>query len=326
MGNNNEKIDFVITWLDGTDKQWIAQKDEAYTKFSISHKTDNDANSACRYRDMDLLQYWFRGVEKFAPWVNKIYFVTCGQKPEWLNENHPKLVFVDHKDYIPSEYLPTFNSIPIELNLHRIHSLSEHFVLFNDDMFLIKPVTPEHFFKNGDPVIPNNLNICRFYRNDIWSRICINDYCTVNEHFDIKKSIWDNRKKWFSISALGVKEACMNFFRYKLNKTLSINGYEHLAYPHLKSTMQEVWNECPDIMEETSKFRFRSDAQVNHWLMMAWNLAKGRFYPIKDGKRGKLVHVSSGTLETILNLIFRLCLCLSIKNDKNREGTIKVSG
>lgn len=56
-----------------------------------------------------------------------------GQKPERLNENHPKLVLMNHKDYIPSDYLPTFNSQTIKLNLHRIPDLSEKFVLFIDD-------------------------------------------------------------------------------------------------------------------------------------------------------------------------------------------------
>jgi hypothetical protein len=59
-------------------------------------------------------------VEKYAPWVNRVFFITCGQCPPWLNRNHPKLRLVDHKDFIPLEYLPTFNSMTIELNLHRI--------------------------------------------------------------------------------------------------------------------------------------------------------------------------------------------------------------
>jgi len=72
-------------------------------------------------------------VEQFAPWVRKIHFVTCGQKPEWLNADHPKLSLVNHSDYIPQQFLPTFNSSLIEIYLHRIPDLTEHFVYFNDD-------------------------------------------------------------------------------------------------------------------------------------------------------------------------------------------------
>lgn len=297
------KIDFVITWLDGADPQWIARKDEVYKKLNPSENTADDANSDCRYRDMGVLHYWFRGVEKFAPWVNKIYFVTCGQKPAWLNENHPKLVLVNHDDFIPADYLPTFNSIPIELNLHRISSLSEYFVLFNDDFFLIKPIVPKYFFKNGEPVLPASLNICRFYVNNHWSKVCLNTYCTVNERLDIRKLIWENRRKWFNIPALGAKDAFMNYLRYKINKTFSVNSYEHISCPHLKSTMQEVWLECPEILDATCKSQFRSDVQVNHWLMLAWNLAKGRFYPVRLGKRGAFYQISKDSIGNIVDSI-----------------------
>lgn len=122
-------IDFVIPWVDGSDLEWRKSKNK------YSGKIDEPVDiTDARYRDWDILKYWFRGVEKYAPWVHKIYFVTCGQKPDWLNENHDKLVLVNHEDYIPHEYLPTFSSHTIELNFHRIKNLSEHFVYFNDDV------------------------------------------------------------------------------------------------------------------------------------------------------------------------------------------------
>ena len=104
-----------------------------------------------RYREWDTLRYWFRAVEKYAPWVNQVYFVTCGHVPKWLNMDAPKLHFVRHQDYIPEQYLPTFSSHPIELNLHRIEGLSEHFVYFNDDFYLTAPVQETDFFVNGLP-------------------------------------------------------------------------------------------------------------------------------------------------------------------------------
>ena len=71
-----EKIDFVLTWVDGSDPDWLAQRRE----YQPGRGTDAGES---RYRDWDNLQYWFRGVEKFAPWVNKIYFVTWGHVPKW---------------------------------------------------------------------------------------------------------------------------------------------------------------------------------------------------------------------------------------------------
>jgi hypothetical protein len=126
------EIDFVLTWVDGSDPVWQAER----AKYDTSGITGNNAH----YRDWGTLKYWFRSVERFAPWVRKIHFVTCGQVPEWMNTEHPKLNLVNHADYIPAEYLPTFSANPIELNFHRIAGLSEQFVYFNDDTFLSSPV------------------------------------------------------------------------------------------------------------------------------------------------------------------------------------------
>ena len=83
-----EKIDFVIMWVDGSDPKWLAEKNK-YSEKKVS--IDDGIN---RYRDMNLLKYWFRGVEKYTPWVNKIYFVTWGHLPKWLDTSNPKLVIV----------------------------------------------------------------------------------------------------------------------------------------------------------------------------------------------------------------------------------------
>lgn len=312
-------IDFVLPWVDGSDPKWQAKREETLQKAGKILDSGDDGNSACRYRDMDTLRYWFRSVEECAPWVNKVFFVTCGQTPDWLNVNHPKLVLINHEDYMPSDYLPTFNSRPIELNLHRISELSEHFVLFNDDVFLLNPVRPDIFFFNGSPVLPCNMNICRFYGNNTWSKVCFNDFCTVNDHFDLKDSIWSNRDKWFSIRSLGFKIALMNYIRFKINKSFSINGYEHLAHPHLKSTFEEVWSVCPDVLDFSSRSQFRSVLQVNHWLMIAWNMAKGSFSPIRPGERGTLMQVSSETIEKIVNTIKNRSVTQISMNDSYRN-------
>ena len=73
--------------------------------------------------------------------------LTHGHLPKWLNINNPKLNIAKHSDFIPKEYLPTFSSHSIELNLHRIEGLVERFVYFNDDMFLLRPVKRELFLQ-----------------------------------------------------------------------------------------------------------------------------------------------------------------------------------
>lgn len=143
-----DKIDFVVTWVNGADKRWQAKRAE-FDNRSLS-KAGMSSDKA--YRDWGTFKYWFRGVEKFAPWINKVYLVTDDQIPTWLNIDHEKLVVIDHTDIIAKEYLPVFNSNAIEMNLHRIKGLAENFVYFNDDMYLTAPVAPTDFFQAGLPV------------------------------------------------------------------------------------------------------------------------------------------------------------------------------
>ena len=74
--------------------------------------------------------------------MRRIHLVTAGQVPDWLDTDHPMVNLVDHAQILPAEGLPTFNSHAIETSLHRIDGLAEHFVYFNDDFLLGRPVRP----------------------------------------------------------------------------------------------------------------------------------------------------------------------------------------
>ena len=111
------EIDFVVTWLDSNDPEW----QEAYFKYKPDSK---GPKGNARFRNMDIFRYWFRAVELYAPWVNKVYLITNGKFPSWINTENKKLVLVKHSDYIPQDYLPTFSSCTIELFMHRIQGLS----------------------------------------------------------------------------------------------------------------------------------------------------------------------------------------------------------
>src|SRR5690606_10093694 len=140
-------IDFVVTWVDMDDPKW--KRDFA----KYSGKIDNSKNETteARFRDHGLLKYWFRGVEKFAPWVRNIHFVTCGQQPEWLDTSHPKLRMVNHEDYIPKQFLPCFNSSLIAIYLHGSRWLAEHVVYFDDDFDISEILPVSRCFSNGVP-------------------------------------------------------------------------------------------------------------------------------------------------------------------------------
>ena len=299
-----EKIDFVLPWLNDEDPHWRIEK-KRWEEMTLGQSSSaEDANGFFRYRsDTEMLRYWFRSIETFAPWVNRIHFVTCGQKPVWLNENHHKLNIVNHVDFIPNDYLPTFNANTIEMHFHRIPNLSDRFVYFNDDTFLLRPVEASFYFKGGMPVLINNLR----YPDDIgynnWSRLVFNDYCIVNRSFNVGKSIWENRKKWFNVSLLGYKRARRNLICFLANRTLPVGKFGHLANPHLKSSFEEIWERWPDVLDTTCSHKFRADDQVNQWLAVAWNLAKGCFSPSHENDRGKHWNISTNNIDEINDCI-----------------------
>lgn len=149
---NKEKIDLVYLWCDNSDKNWSEKKAYWQKQLGLTPDTEN-STADCRFRNNDELKYSLRSIEKFAPWINKIFIVTDNQIPNWLDTNNPKIEVVFHKDFIEEEYLPCFNSVALEFHLHKIKGLSEYFLYANDDMFLGRPAKKTDFFnKLGNPI------------------------------------------------------------------------------------------------------------------------------------------------------------------------------
>lgn len=146
----NVPIDVVYTWVDGADPDWVATKREALVNRGESPGTD-DSDDAARFRSHDELKFSLRSLEVYAPWVRKIYIVTAGQRPAWLNDEHPKIQLIDHRDiFTDPSVLPVFNSHAIESQLHHIPGLAEHYLYLNDDVFFGRPVSKDLFFqRNG---------------------------------------------------------------------------------------------------------------------------------------------------------------------------------
>ncbi|MDE6864917.1 MAG: Stealth CR1 domain-containing protein, partial [Alistipes sp.] len=243
------EIDFVITWVDMNDPEWQAE----FSRYSGDKGNTKNGVSEARFRDYGFLKYWFRGVEKFAPWVRKIHFVTSGQKPEWLDAENPKIHLVRHEDYIPKQFLPTYNSVVIERYVHQIPGLAEHFVYFNDDFYLINNIDTDRFFRNGLPC-----DIAVFQYNPSWSqwyRRIKNNIGIINRHFDKREVMARFHDKWFDKS-YGSK-ALWNYLLKPYGKFITLRT-PHNAQPYLKSTFEEVWAVAEKELTETSANRFRA--------------------------------------------------------------------
>lgn len=264
------EIDFIVTWVDMADPEW--QKE--FAQYSTQKTEEKNGVSDARFRDAGFLKFWFRGVEKFAPWVRKIHFVTSGQKPEWLDTSNPKLHLVSHKDFIPQEFLPTYNSVVIERYIHRIPGLSDHFVYFNDDFYIIRPVSTERFFLNGLP-----RDIAVFQYNPSWSqwyRRIKNNVRLINRHFDKNEVMRQFHEKWFNPLYEGKDR--MNRLLRPYGKFITLRT-PHNAQPYLKSTFEEVWDAEGEELTVTSRNRFRASDDYTPELFRTWQICRGNFEP-----------------------------------------------
>jgi hypothetical protein len=281
---DNTEIDFIIPWVDGADPKWIEER-----RLYREDKSDDSV----RFRDWGLLKYWFRGVEKYASWVHAIYFVTWGHVPDWLNIDHPKLHIVKHSDYIPDRYRPTYSSHVIELNIHRIKNLSEHFVYFNDDLFLINKTEKTDFFVNGLPC-----DLAVLYPNHVNGTDCQFDHILLNtneffaRHFDYRKLFKTDMDKWLTLK-----------YGKNLLKTLLLLPFpefpglmmHHQPQSFLKSAFLEVWDAEPDLLNATCNHKFRTETDINQFIMRYWQIGTGRFAPYNIMKRGTYTTINTQT-------------------------------
>lgn len=286
------------------DPAWQAK----FSKYSNNKNNTKNGVSEARFRDNGFLRYWFRGVEKFAPWVRKIHFVTDGQKPEWLDANNPKINLVNHKDFIPAQFLPTYNSVVIERYIHKIPGLAEHFVYFNDDFYIINNVPEERFFRNGLPC-----DIAVFTYNPTWSqwyRRVKNNTRIINRHFNKREVMSLHRDKWFDKS-YGFK-AKWNYLLKYYGKFVTLRT-PHNAQPYLKTTFNEVWAAAEKELTETSANRFRSLTDYTPELFRTWQICKGNFVPYntyRDTKMFPLMIRSKQAIKAIYRQSYTL-ICLN---------------
>ena len=305
-------IDIVIPWVDGSDPAWQAEKAK------YSGKRTDDSDSVNRYRDWGLMPYWFRSIESYAPWVRMIHFVTWGHVPAFLNIENPKLHIVNHKDFIPAEYLPTFSSHVIELNVHRIPDLSEQFILMNDDTFIIRNMSESAFFQRGLPCtyggeVPIHLS----GSIGTWLHAAVNDLGVVNAHFPKREATALHRRKYVNSSYRWQD----NLRTWMLEELFPdyFTGFKNLHAPaaYLKSTFQDVWDAEPEILDSTCRNRFRSNSDVNQWVMLWWQVASGTFMPYNtDNVVMNAVPDSVGTLCEIIRGQKHDMLCI---NDPDGE-------
>ena len=232
--SSNFSIDAVILWVDGNDPLHQAK----ILPYLEDKSKINNTKFKTRYNQVNEIKFTIDSIIKYASFVNNIYIITDNQSPEFLQSNrdsdrYSNVKIIDHKEifYGYTEYLPTFNNRPIETCMYRIPNLSEHFIYFNDDFFLINPTQPEDFFKNGLPILRGK-----------WLKFPEN---TLKNKFK-KARIGHKTAQQLAAKILGFKK---------------YYNFRHTPHPLRKSTFENYFKKHEDVFIDNVKYRFRHKSQ-----------------------------------------------------------------
>jgi len=231
------EVDAVITWVDGADPAHKANRDH-HLAHAATPLHDNGTNPH-RWVCSDELNYCVRSIANHAPWVRRIWIITDSQTPVITRlspEFSSKIRIIDHCEIFAGyeNALPTFNSLSIETMLWRIPHLAEHFLYFNDDVFLTAPVTPSDFFADDGPVLRGKWT----NHSDLAASGAARDDASLLNHFN-----QINAAQMIGYSADHVFESA------------------HVVHPMQRSVMAELFERYALEFARNASYRFRDTAQ-----------------------------------------------------------------
>jgi hypothetical protein len=252
-------VDLVYLWVSGQDPELAQERNEWLRRCGLPTEV---FNPDVRYVENDELRYSLRSVDRFLPWVRRIFIVTNGQAPAWLERRNPRVRIVDHAEIFPDpSCLPTFNSVAIEAQLHNISGLAENFLYSNDDCFIGQPCPREDFFARPPDgrggalmrVILSERWITPAHRveRDPFGRLLMYSYNSL-------KLALESRRPWWKVRYLDC----------------------HQVQPMVKSELAETTRRFARLYRDASGSRFRSADDVNFLVLTRYAaLQRGRAVP-----------------------------------------------
>ncbi len=262
-------VDVVIAWVDGSDTE-LAEKRNRYLSRGENARLSPGAHST-RFASINEIKYCVLSIMKFAPFVRNIFIITDNQDPglyddikNYYPERQESFRIVDHKEIFEGfeDFLPTFNSISIGNMIWRIKGLSENFVYFNDDTFLIRRIAPEDWFINNKPVMRGRwvpFPLLRILWNS--TRTGINKYILGNSDYEPRVSF--HMGQWRSAYLAGYR------LRYFTNS--------HTPHAVERETAEEFFRQNILLFGKNISYRFRNFEQFtfialsNHLQLLAGN-------------------------------------------------------
>ena len=141
---NTQPIDLVIPYVNNNDLVWRKNYVDFCSKNRLQEKIVEMLGT--RFGGLTFIYDQLKLANKNMPWINKIYLLLSNKEQVIHSLLPPNVICVYHNEFIPGQFLPTFNSTTIEMFLWNIKGLSEKFIYANDDMLPTGPLKPSDFF------------------------------------------------------------------------------------------------------------------------------------------------------------------------------------
>jgi len=281
----SKPVDVVIAWVDGDDpahqKKMIPYLDSGERDYFGSKRT--------RFRSVNEIRYCLLSIYTFAPFVRNVYVLTDNQDPmlyddikKYFPERLSAFRVVDHKEVFRGyeEYLPVFNSRVIETMLWRIDGLSDNFIYFNDDTFLIREVCREDFFINNRPVLRGGW-LPAPYPRVWWNKLKSWTIRNVIQRKTYQPKPSYHLAQWSAAHLAGYR------WRYFC--------FNHIPYAISKPTAGHIFREYHDAIHKNLSYKFRNSEQFNFNSLLyhteiklgnTWHKKPDLIFmkPYKDGK------------------------------------------
>ena len=278
------------------DRKWQADLDGA-------RGYRENAAGEVRYRSWGTEELLVRCIRKNLPWVRSIHIILSGpsQVQGWMKDyiatkpqdTRPKVRVVFHKDIMPKEVLPTFNSRAIEMYLHNIPDLAPYFLYGNDDMFPLAPMEVEEFFR-------------------VAAKLQQTEYVLPCLHYTHKTFNPSNPFQQACMNGLNfvAAEFGQHFDEYWLR-------FGHNIVPMVKATCEMFWQRWPKKMQ-ASVTRFRLPQNYNQYIYSWWQILSGQYI---DHRAPRTYLSVDATANDIINAI-RTADGLLCINDNNEIDNI----
>ena len=260
-----EKIDAVITWVDGSEPNYKLKLEENLKNKKIINRQYTQANE---------IDFCVASIIKFAPFVRKIFIVTDKQKPRFSGIRHmvslEKIEIIDHEEIFRDnlDCMPSFNIRSIDALLFKIKNLSDKFIYFNDDMFLIRETNKKDWFKDNKAVLTGS-----------WAK-------TYNKQ--LIKTISHKIKNLLNIrpsfNAAQSKAANIVGFHNKYFKSF------HCGRPQIKSVIKDFYDKNPQRLTDQIRYKFRDGRQYMPYSLCWHLLIKENLYI--ESSTNKLVEIN----------------------------------